>query len=312
MFKILWPGALPNDKLQIIFHPSIDKLLEISNGRRYINVPLPKKAAEFSAILRHLRIGNFWKYTKPHRLIEADRQLSTVLRDNKFKKIDLLDVGASDGITTLDLVNYLTSKYDISANNYLVDRYLFIKRLERNHIVEYVTSDGQPIMVRIGPLAFMLRQSEFFAKYLPNLNTLLNKLMRNYLNLTSYRSKMKLTAMIPLINPAVLRANNISLHEMDITDFDASLINSFDVIRASNIITKVYFSDNLINQVIDIFHHYLREGGFLLISRNMVCRNDDVEIGSIWCKSGKRFVHIADLTEPSEIMDIVNQYNSTS
>jgi hypothetical protein len=310
VLKILWPGALPNDKFQIIFHPSLDKLLELTENGKYTSIPLEKRSQEFSAILSHLKIGEFWKRTKKHRLLESGQKLSFLLDSNNYKKINLLDVGASDGITTCDLVNYLSSKYGIKANTYLVDRYCYILRLKHNHIVEYSTTDGQPLMVKIGPFAVMLRQSVFFAQHLPILHNLLMLLIKRYLNLTNFRGKMRLTGTIPLVNPIVLSLDNTHILEKDIFEFDPALVNSMDVIRASNIITNKHLSDKIIKKALHIFHSYLRQGGFLLISRNLI--TSEFETGSIWRKSGQRFNHVTDLTRQSEILDLVNNFTSAS
>jgi hypothetical protein len=225
--------------------------------------------------------------------------------------VKFLDVGASDGITTLQTVNFIASKLRVRIIAYAVDPYLFLLRRQKWIVVEYVTTNGLPVLVRVGPIGLVLTPWERPRGFLSSMEIWLTKwIVSGYKRLSNFRSKMYLTAKIPLVNPQVIKAGNINLVEMDIFEINPSMLESMDIIRASNIISLGYFSEDRIEMAIKIFHKYLRPGGFLLISRNIWIANKEVECGSIWKKTGITFTHVADLSFKSEIRGIVDQFRS--
>ena len=156
MFRLIWPGALPCDSLQRLCYPSIDRVLQlVAREPDHKHDDLTKSGDEFSAIMRHIRIGTVWKCTNRNRLEVADQALCAQLRKEHLKNLRFLDVGGSDGVTTLDLVNHLEKDFGIEVEAFLADRYLVLLRLQRRGIVEYVATDGEPVLVRVGPLGLL-------------------------------------------------------------------------------------------------------------------------------------------------------------
>jgi hypothetical protein len=312
MLRIIWPGPLPKNNLARLFYPSIDRLLElIENKSAHKNSNRTAIADEFSRILYHIRIKRFNKTTNRNRLVEGDRLLASYIDKNQDGLVKFLDVGASDGITTLDTVNYFTSKLGLKIIAYALDPYLFLLRREKLIVVEYVTTNGHPVLVRIGPIGLVLTPWERPRGFLSSMEIWLTKwIVSGYLKLANFRSKMRLTAKIRLVNPEVIKAGNIVLVEMDIFEINPAMLESMDMIRASNIITFAYFSESSIKKALKVFHRYLHPGGLLLISRNISIGDKEVECGSLWKKMGVTFTHIADLSFKSEIKDIVDQFRS--
>lgn len=306
MIRIIWPGALPGDRFQRFFHPSIDRLLSIIEGKKYLGDSLEKLSNEFSAILRHIRIGNVWKRTRQNRIKVADRALFENLENKNFRTLRFLDVGGSDGTTTLDTVNYLGSRLGVKVEAYLADKYLFLLRRRKGYIYEYIATDGQPVLVRCGPLALLLGPTEKFNGFLYKQELWLTKwIASSYLRLNKFRSLMQMNERIILVNPKVLLSNRLRLIEMDMFQIIPDLIGSMDVVRVSNVLISEYFSKNQIRNAINNIKRYLKQDGLLLLSRNHDEVNGEVERGSIWQKVEGDLVHLMDFGGGSELFKVV-------
>lgn len=303
MFRYVCAGALPFDRLWRLCYPSIDRLIELADfDFSGYKGDLDKISKEFSAILRHVHIGGVWKRTGHNRLSKATLCLAEIIKKKQFQKLRFLDVGASDGITTLEASAYLANALGVKIDAYLADQNLWIQRLKRGWIVEYKATNGEPILVRCGPVAMLLSLPKGIA------TPLKNWIVGQYLKLENFRSKMRTTASVALVNPRVLIEKNISLIEMDIFTFDNKLVNSMDVIRTSNVLNLNYFTPATIENAVGIIHSYLSDKGYFLASRNSDEKQGEVEHGSIWRKHKKGFVHIVDFGGGSEIKNIVNEF----
>lgn len=303
MIRYICRGAVPHDRLRRFCYPSIDRLLKLSNCKDSKNsCDLTERSQAFSAILRHIRIGSTWKLTKSRRLLKTDRLLTDHLMDEHYSSLKFLDVGGSDGITTLETVNHLESVLGIPVTAYLSDRFLWLLRMKYGCFIEYITARGEPLMVRCGKVGLLLNSAEedagFITKWLAS----------RYLALTRFRSLMRLTEKIPLVNPTVLASNKIKLLEMNIFHINPAFLNSMDLIRASNVLNLSYFTETQIAHAIGIMHSYLKINGHLLISRNSSEKSNEIECGSIWRKQEKAFVHLTDFNGGSEVRSIVEQY----
>ena len=255
----------------------------------------------FSFILHDLLIAGTWKRTNSGRLRRTEDVLCSHLRSTG--KIHVLDVGASDGITTAELTCALRKSFGSPIRVYLADLNISLLRFCRGPVVEYRTTDGAPVMARVGRLGIRLstrRRQEAVS----------DPIARFYLSLVRLRRSMTLDATISLVHPSVQQEPAITVLELDCLALKNDLVDSFDGVRACNILNIDYFSADQLRTAVGNTHRYLREGGCLLVSRNEDRSGREIENGSLWRKAGSRFTHLEDFGAGSEIKTIVGAWAS--
>lgn len=301
MSKFICTGAIPRP---VIFcylcHADPDQLLRLADG------PLSDVGAiKFSKVLHDIRISGVWKRTGPKRLAETERVIAARIA-GRDDPINALDIGASDGSTTLDLLSALRRQNDCSINMYLADLHLWLVRFGSGSLVEYRATDGQPVMVRLGRFGLRLPRSEHGWDVLSNL------LAKWYLGKENLRAGLPQTARIPLINPQALNEPAIIPKEMDILASNPDLIGKLDVVRASNILNREYFNDKQVLAAAKNLHSYLHDDGILVVSRNVGTPDNEVEHGSVWERSHNGFVRVEDFGNGSEVAEIIDNLNLSS
>lgn len=259
---------------------------------------------KFSMVLHDLRMSGAWKRTNRGRLKETERALCEQLAGKT--SVTLLDLGASDGVTTWEAVQTLRQSLGTEVLAWLADINLYLYRYRTGPIVEYRASDGEPIMTRIGRLGLRLSRPRQALRESPDL------LVGLYLRLSGLRRGMQLDATIPLIHPLARAEPSITALELHCLKFQESLIDSVDAVRASNVLNHGYFTPEQIRTAVSYLHAYLREGGCLVISRNMDVAAKEIEHGTVWRKSGLDFELIEDFGNGSEVREIVEGRRSVS
>jgi hypothetical protein len=216
----------------------------------------------FSLILHDLRMGGSWKRTNRGRLRRTEEMLCTHLPPELRRKLNFLDIGASDGITTLDAVRTLRRAFGGEVQAFLADRNVWLLRYRQGPLVEYRAVDGEPIIARFGPLGIRLARQRRLAK------NSRDPLARAYLRLTRLRESMRLDARMSLVNPAAKSDPAIIIIEFDCCVYRESLKGTMSAVRASNVLNLGYFRLPDLRQAVTNIHAYLREAGCLVISRN--------------------------------------------
>jgi hypothetical protein len=253
-------------------------------------------AERFSRILHDIQMGGVWKRTNGGRLKESERMLCAHMDVPQDGPLLLLDIGASDGITTLELLQSIRRARRVDAKIVLADLNLRLDRYRRGPLVEYRAANGEPIMARIGRLGIRLARRRHGGR---------DPLSRQYLALTRLRRTMRIDVRISLVNPLVAQEAAISAREMNCLERYDDLVGRFAAVRASNVLNLEYFGANEIHRALDHIFAYLREGGCLVVSRNMDQPQGEVENGSVWKKTQAGFRWIQDFGAGSEIKDIV-------
>jgi hypothetical protein len=304
MFQIVVSGALPaipGLRSRCLADP--DVLLSIAQEESQLSCA-EEFCDRFSAILHDLRMGGAWKRTNRGRLKRTEEMLCDHLRPELCpgQGLDFLDIGASDGITTLDAIRTLRRAFGHEVHAFLADRNIWLLRYRRGPVVEYRASDGEPIMARIGPLGVRLARLRYDAR--PNGDPL----ARLYLQLKRFRASMQLDTRISLVNPAARSDPGITIMELDCLVYDASLKDSVSAIRASNVLNLGYFSPAQIWLAVGHLYAYMREGGCLVISRNDDQPAGEVENGSVWLKDSGRFRWLQDFGTGSETRFVVDSW----
>ena len=302
MIQFVVPGSLP--RLPILRARCIvdpDALLDLA---RQLDRPGPhacEQADRFSLILHDLRMGGAWKRTNRGRLRRTEEMLCAHLCPALRDGMIFLDLGASDGITTVEALRALRRVFADDVTALLADVNLCLQRYRRGPLVEYRAADGEPIMARLGPFGLRLarpRQPQAHGDLLSRL----------YLRMERFRRSLDAAAPISLVHPLARNEPGMSVIELDCLTREVSLGDRIAAIRASNILNLGYFSSAELYQAVGNLFSYLREGGCLVVSRNHDHPAGEAEHGSVWVKDGARFCRTADFGDGSEIRSIVDRW----
>jgi hypothetical protein len=276
-----------------------DALLAIERTARS-GTPIDALADRFSLVLHDLRVGGTWKRTNRGRLMRTEEMLCKHTLPGLRDLFILLDVGASDGTTTIGAVRALQDAFGALVRAYLADRDLWLLRYRRGPIVEYRASDEEPVMVRLGPFGLRLAQPRRETRERGD------ALARGYLKFGRFRKLMRLDDRISLVNPLARREPAITIRQFDCFARDETLAGQISAIRASNVLNLGYFSPAQITDAVGHFHCYLLDGGCLVVSRNADQSDRETENGSVWRKEADRFRLIEDFGSGSEIKSVVD------
>jgi len=220
-----------------------------------------------------LKTGNdTFKRTAPGRLAKMDRWLIQLLALAEDRPEDVLDIGISSGVTTLEMAHALENAgalpritgMDRSLSAMLVDVGARCRVLAEpnGHILQYdvVGRAIQPWVRRFDYCNGMI-------------------LVRAMLHLSlgrraRARLRQGLGTPVALVSPRVSSNRAITLIESDITVCDERLRGRFDLVRAANILNQHYFSRADLERAVTNVRSYLRgPGAWLLILRT----NEDGE-----------------------------------
>lgn len=303
MIRLVISGALPRRpalRSRCLADP--DSLLTIALCPGAGDVGNTSRSDRFSLILHDLRMGGAWKRTNRGRLQQTEEMLCRYINAEPRDGVTLLDIGASDGITTVEAVRALRRAFGEKVEAIVADRNLWLLRYRRGPVVEYRAADGEPIMARIGRLGIRLARPRHGSP------SDANWLTRLYLRCAGFRSAMHREAQIPLVHPAARREPGVAVMELDCLTSKECLKDRIAAIRASNVLNLGYFALPQLRLAVGHLHGYLRDGGCLVVSRNHDEPNGERENGSVWLKDGARFRWVGDFGVGSEIRQIVDDW----
>jgi hypothetical protein len=254
----------------------------------------------FSLVLHDLRMAGVWKRTNRGRLRRSEEMLCTHISAEPRGELTFLEIGASDGITTVEAVRALRRAFGEGVRGLLTDLNLWLLRYRTGPLVEYRATNGEPIMARLGPVGIRLARSRLEA------GSGGNAVARSYLRLARLRRSMQLDAQISLVHPVARREPGITIFELDCLARDEKLLDGVAAIRASNVLNLGYFEVPQICRALDCLHAYLREGGCLVVSKANDEHTEESETGSVWVREERRFRWLEDFGSGSEIRSIVD------
>jgi hypothetical protein len=217
-----------------------------------------------------------------------------------------LDIGISDGITTLEAVRLLSDKRNANLSAVGIDLHSELVCLRRWFVREYRSNSGNPVLAKIGPL--LMTVGEGASPRQP----ISRRLGAWYLRCRSWRARLREIGRISLINPLARSHPDLSFESQNIFVRREDWRNAFTLIRAANIFHREYFSDAELIHGLGLLHEYLRDGGRLLISRNLAPRESPgcEEQGSIWRKTGSGFELIARIGRGSCVAELVDGFRA--
>jgi hypothetical protein len=300
MIRLIASDILPaSPRLSRYFLTNPDFLLRVCESQGQSAAEANDK---FSLVLHDLRMGGTWKRTNRGRLKQTERALCEQLAGRT--RVTVLDLGASDGVTTWEAVHTLRQSLGANVCALLADVNIYMCRYRKGPFVEYRAGDGEPIMARIGRLGLRLSRRRQALRESPD------PLATLYLGMTGLRESMQLDARISLIHPLARAEPSITALEMNCLTRHEGLIDSVDAVRASNVLNRGYFRPDQIRAAVSHLHAYLREEGCLVISSNIDVAAGEVEQGTVWRKNGRRFDLIEDFGGGSEVREIVESWES--
>jgi hypothetical protein len=304
VIQFVVPGLVPKFPIlraRCISDPEV--LLDISRQLELPGSHGCEQANRFSLILHDVRVGGTWKRTNRGRLRSTEEMLCAHIAPALRNGLIFLDVGASDGITTIDALRVLRRAFGECVTALLADINLSLLRYRWGPIVEYRGGDGEVVMVRLGRVGVRLARQ----RHREQANNWFNQ---QYLRMKRLRRSMRAEAPISLVHPLARRESGIAVIKLDCLTRAACLKGRFGAIRASNVLNLDYFDSAQLYKAVGNLHLYMHDGGCLVVSRNQDERSRELENGSVWVKDGGRFRWVADFGDASEIKLIVDRWPS--
>jgi hypothetical protein len=272
----------------------------VISAHRYFNGPAEsidwRQEAEFFAAIRLQ--NRTYKKTAPGRLGQLDSLLVGLVAQRGWTEPAVLDVGVSSGITTRELLDALrqagikpaVTATDIALNGEIVDLGLGVRAL--------LDSRGHPL------------QFEWCGVGLRAWNRRLD-LLTGYRLLTAHWRRLVARAPrtgrqhVKLVSrQAATAADAIAFIEDDLSVRNPALLGRFNVIRAANILNRLYFGADQLRAMIANLAAYAKGPGTLIAV--LRTHDDGTNHGTVYqlAQDGK-FVPIERIGAGSEIDDLV-------
>jgi hypothetical protein len=267
---------------------------------KYFNNPIETltraNEAEFFA---GIRLANMtFKTTAPGRMRELDAIIVRLARDRGWHRPAVLDVGVSSGVTTLDLLEAMTSS---GLDPTIIATDMTVKA------AILAIAPGIRVLVDVAgrPL-----QYDFFGLGIRAWNRRLDYLTGYYLltkvaELLVLRFQKSHLKDVKLISRRICSAKSVAdIVEDDLIVRNPTFENRFDIIRAANILNLSYFDVVKLRLMIENLKAYARAPGALfVISRT---HQDGANHGTIFQISSDNVLHIVErIGNGSEIEAII-------
>ena len=304
MIRLLTRSAIADaSPWRWLLHPDPERLADLAHALSQSSLEAEALIAQFSSVVSGIRVGAIHKLTGPGRLRECDRVFAEALHTRGLDEVRFLDIGASDGITTLDTVRALAEQLARPVRATMIDRYLRLLRYGSGPLREYRSPDGSPVLLRLGRVGLQLSSIE------STRDPVSRWLGRCYLRRTQLRGRLPLTATLDLVSPAVRQAG-IRVLEGNILERQTALAGAFDAVRASNVLNLDYFARSELEQALRHIHAYLSPDGILVLSRNHL-EQGGVERGSAWRRTDAGFARFCDFGGGSYVASVVDALRIT-
>jgi hypothetical protein len=258
-------------------------------------VSLADEATFFSSI----KVGNnTFKKTGGGRFMALDAALVRYLAGPSPRIGELLDIGVSSGITTLDLDAALTTAghlFRVTATDLALDAFIVPIRKGWRALVD---SAGHPLQYDIGGHA--IRPWRRRLDWLDGMAVVL-WLLNWYAKPRARRSlaSNRVVQRVQLLSPRLLRRKDITVVRDDITVENPAFSGRFDLIRAANILNLDYFDTPTLRAALANLTSYLSgPGALLLVARTL---GDDDHHGTLF-----------EIVEQGDGFRIVERYGNGS
>lgn len=300
MFRFTVSAIPPGERFKRFWLPSLDSIDEsIQALQTAADRTVVVDVERIVKLIRHTRIGGTNKSSARGRLREADAALLNVLQGHSAQQMNFLDIGCSEGTASIDTIELIERQLSIRVSAFLQDRYIWVRRRKRWNIIEYVSTEDDLVMVRCGRVALAPVSNAFFLAFLTN------RLVSAYLGFKGFRRRMHEISRFPLLSPTALNHADTHIREGSVLTINDEFIGCMHVVRVSNLLHSDYFSAGELRAALTNVVRYLREDGFLLISRNHRHGAGEIERGTVWHLVDKTLSPQADFGGGSELKAIV-------
>lgn len=249
-------------------------------------------AEDFSTAMSAFAVGGTIKITGGDRHALSDALL---LKHVELSGVSIVDVGASDGSTSLRLISRLPS----FASYVISDLHLNVTVVETADRAFFYDHRGDCFLV-VGP--------RFLAW--PQTSKLVELLYRWRIRSAAGRSIGSREVL--LINPAVQSLlgtdPRVTVEVRDV--FEPWEGPRPDVIKVANLLRRLYFRDDEIQRALNSLHDNLDEGGYLLLVDNPRIAGI-VERGGLYRRAGDGFTVVEETPDMPEIADLVRLARSS-
>jgi hypothetical protein len=242
-------------------------------------------ADDFRDAMSILHVGDTIKITGTDRHAAAD----ALLLDNvDLDGARIVDIGASDGSTSVDLV----AKLPEFASYVVADLYLQLRAVEVGRSVLFFDAEGTCVLVAGRRLLAW-----------PSLSRTVRLLCAPLL----LRARGREGRPVLLLGPAARRLMRtdprVTARVHDV--FEVWPAPAPDVIKVANLLRRLYFSDEDILRALRSLLASLEDGGHLLVLDNPRVEGIDLRAG-LYRRAGDRFVQVATTEHPPEIADLLS------
>ena len=223
----------------------------------------------FSEAMTSFRFNQVYKTTKTNRHILTQNFLKNY--SGPDTKPVILDIGASDGSTSLNFIDLL----DQSFKKYYVTDY--------NIECSYAKEKGYTFFFDKSDTCFLVASKRFV--FYPETSWYVNLILKKKLHEISNKPKTN----IVLCNRKLFKLTKIDdrIKILSYNIFETWCYEKADIIIVGNLLNRSYFSDGEIKEAILNCYEALTENGVLAIIRNKLEGKDEIEKSSVYCKSDK-------------------------
>ena len=222
--------------------------------------PEPDVATE-TRFFRYLRLPNgTYKTTYPNRMPDVDAIVAEALTPGTH--VDVLDVGVSSGVTTLELIDALEARGlvpDVVAVDLAISA--FLRRIAgvdllcdpAGHVLQIATpvlTKGRPHEPE-GSVARATLQRVFEAAE----------------RVVGGSGGATRGTRVQLISPRLTRRPRVVVREHDLTTPRPEWRDRFDVVRAANVLNRDYFDEPTLARMLAYLTTYVRARGLLVLCR---------------------------------------------
>lgn len=217
------------------------------------------------------------KTTAAARLKDVDELIAGYLENRK--NVRLLDVGISSGVTTLELLNTLESR-GIHVSGIGAD--ICVRAFLRSFQGIDILHDASGNVLQVA--------TPFFARGRPHHSqkSLRSKLLGVGIDILEagpvkkWLANSKLSRPLYLVTQGLLERKDFQVVEHDVTASKTAWNDSFDLIRAANVLNRAYFSPSDVAVVVKNLTSWLRQEGLLVICST--AETDGRNDGSVYRK----------------------------
>lgn len=206
-----------------------------------------------------------YKTTFHQRFADTNPLLLQQLKQDGFDAPDILDIGISSGISTVELHDDLYEggvHARIVATDLLLDA-LLVRVLPKCHVLVEPSAFPLRFDLPFGTMKPWVTQHDYrngFFVLRKAVNIVMTRLSRRIL---SDPDDARISR-VKLVTPRLLATGNIVVCSDDISRYNDAFTNRFDFIRAANVLNKGYFLAPVLSTMLANIGRYLRGPGATL------------------------------------------------